>query len=69
MKIGPITFEHCWTGRRWVNVCKGVFAIGFGPYRFIEDVMLFRRFWFVKHRYNKRWDMLKVNKGRVVNES
>jgi len=29
-----ISFARCWTGRRWVNIGKGFFAIGFGPHKF-----------------------------------
>lgn len=34
------------TGRRWINIGRGILAVGFGPRRFIERVHLFRvRVW------------------------
>jgi len=33
-----IDFEHCFTGRRWINIGSGFFAIGFGPKHFIERI-------------------------------
>lgn len=34
---------RCWTGRRWIDIGRGAFAIGFGPRRFIERVYIGRR--------------------------
>ena len=31
-------FYKCWTGRKWINIGKGWFAIGFGPSKFIERI-------------------------------
>lgn len=38
-----IVFARCWTGRRWLNIGRGVLAIGFGPDHFVERVMFRRR--------------------------
>jgi hypothetical protein len=31
-----IHFTRCWTGRYWIDIGNGLFAIGFGPTYFIE---------------------------------
>ena len=35
-----IHFAKCWTGRIWVNVGAGLFAIGFGKYFLPERIMI-----------------------------
>lgn len=34
-----IHLAKCWTGRLWINLGAGWFAVGFGPHKFIERVM------------------------------
>lgn len=38
-----IHLSTCWTGRRWINIGRGMIAVGFGPNRFIERVMIGRK--------------------------
>lgn len=33
-----LKFVKCWTGRRWIDIGNGWFAIGFGPNKFIERI-------------------------------
>ena len=29
MKFGPVQVVRCWTGRLWVNIGRGILAVGF----------------------------------------
>jgi hypothetical protein len=33
-----INLAKCWTGRSWINLFSGWFAVGFGPNQFIERI-------------------------------
>jgi hypothetical protein len=43
MKLPLLHITRCFTGRRWINIGRGAFAVGFGPRRFIERVWFGRR--------------------------
>lgn len=40
---GILHLTRCWTGRLWVNIGRGLFAIGFGPHAAVERVYLGRK--------------------------
>jgi hypothetical protein len=45
-----INFEKCWSGRRWINIGTGLLAIGFGPDRFIERIVINKKMVYVNRR-------------------
>lgn len=47
----------CWSGRKWINIGKGIVAIGFGPTRLIERIMIARRYVYI-YRWNSSKDKL-----------
>jgi len=53
---------RCFTGRWWINVGLGLFAVGFGPTHFIERVWIGRR---LRYAYHCRLGDFKARLQRV----
>ena len=34
-----IEFAKCWTGRRWINISRGLLAVGLGPRLPVERIV------------------------------